>query len=112
MGVDIHMKNFAPTRHDGTTSCSHGALVKTIEDSVVAIDGALWQRQAHQTSGNNSRFEMMLNAAHGDWELAHRRNIIQLFVDRCLQLLRYGAHPVVVRTLAIVCSTSLRQPGL
>lgn len=90
MGVKLDAQDVAED-FCGDTRESHARLAQQVRDKVVAIDAAQWLFQA------NSQPERQALFAQGRSEFdAMVANSVAFFTDRCLQLLRYGAHPVVV----------------
>lgn len=97
MGVQIDLNELQLRECDGKTPARHAELAACVESKIVAVDGNLWLAQARQTAGATNRMDGFTQAAGGNEEDALQHSAIMLFVDRCTQLLRYGAHPVVVR---------------
>ena len=92
MGVKFNVKKLlAFEDFAGQTKAQHTQLADQIRGKVVAIDSAQWLFQASTQPERDKAFGK--NRTDHDAFVA---NSVTFFLDRCLQLLRYGAHPIVV----------------
>ena len=93
MGVDIGREQLGTRLLTGATKLEHAELAKEILDKVVAIDIAAW---LYASDGNAQRNQVFAQQHPEDPELAFQNNAADLLIDRLIQLVKYGAHPVAV----------------
>lgn len=92
MGVKLGVSALAGVVYRGDTASAHALLAAQIEGKVVAIDASHWLYQ----SNNVARAQAYLAKDGDNPGAALRQSAATLFTDRLIQLLRYGAHPLVV----------------
>lgn len=97
MGVKIKLEDIGVKHYLAETLAQHADLAAQLSDKVVAIDIAHWMYQS-EGSGARALGYMTANAENPlDPETEWVQNTVSFCIDRLIQLLRYGAHPVVVR---------------
>jgi 5'-3' exonuclease len=92
MGVKLNVDALDGVLYGGGTASAHALLAAQIDRKIVAIDASHWLYQSH----NMARTQAYLAKDRDDPGAALRKSAAVLFTDRCIQLLRYGAHPLVV----------------
>jgi hypothetical protein len=80
---------------DGTVS-GHAALAELLDGRFVAVDAAQWL-EAFESSQKSKDFVNFQYTNRRQSPAESRRKAAALCIGRLLELLQYGAHPLVVR---------------
>jgi hypothetical protein len=81
------------TEYHGRDEGSRAAMLARIAGRVVAVDTAGWMYEARSSPRCAVPFGGRSYAAHfRSW----RRSTVELVLGRCVQLIKHGAHPVIV----------------
>ena len=102
MGVAIELDGKV---YSGESCAAHQELVQQIVDKVIAIDGAQW---LHHCDAAARSAQFADRSGDGD---AFAQSAIDIFASRIIQLLRYGASPIVVRHPAKLLHTCRDRAG-